>query len=102
LIVCAEGWRAVRDVFLDEPLTVEDAAYVIREVDDCGVDAKILHPRDVLLDDDGIRAVIAAAHALHVGGLQEGPGRAALKGDRFRTEPGLVFHDHDMAVDAYD
>src|ERR1039458_9819659 len=38
LVVNAEGRRAVRDIFLDEPLTVKDAAHVVRYFADRCVD----------------------------------------------------------------
>ena len=53
---------------------------------------------DVVLDDGGIGAVVAAADRLHVCRLQLGLGRCALKRHGVWTEPGLIFHDHDVTV----
>jgi hypothetical protein len=56
----------------------------------------------VLLDDGGIGAVVAASYRDHVGGLEPGLGRSALKSNSLGAEPRFIFHDDQMAISADD
>ncbi len=98
LVIGAKRGRAVADVFFHEPFAVEDAADVIGDLTDGSVNAQGFEPRDMLLNDGGIGAVIAASDGLHIGGLKEGHGGAALKVGGVGAEPGFILHDNDAAI----
>src|SRR5271155_1327417 len=98
LVVSAERSCAVRNIFLDELLAVEDATYIVGEVTDDGIDAERFHPGDVLLDHAGIAAVITAANTLPVRRLEQGHSGATLKGYGVWTEPRFVLHYDNVAV----
>ena len=61
------------------------------------VHAQRFHPGDVLFDDGGVRAVVAASYGLHIFGLKERPSDAGLKRDAVGAEPGLILH-HDYVA----
>src|SRR6202021_4243806 len=91
LVINAEGVSAVRDVFLNECLAVEDTTYIISKVGDDCVDSHVFHPYYVLLYNQRIGAVIAATYffRLHVRRLQK-RNRDAVppKGDGRGAPPG--------------
>src|ERR1019366_6266622 len=98
LVVKTKGGSAVGKVFLDEPLAIEDAAYVVGYFNQCRVHSQVFEPFEMLPDHSRISAVITSSDRLLVARLQHRHGGCGLKRHCKGAKPIFILHDDKVAV----